>query len=204
MMRVTLTTDASFCDLTRAAGWAAWAQSERGRFFGGNAVQCGAANSAEMQAAARGLRIALERGIFLAGDHVVLQTDSLHVATRLGNTYLSRRQRARRRRGLPEPSADAISFDGPRGVFLGLAREHRITLEIVCSRDGDHMREVDRFSRHCMTVERAVRQGLSIEAAHLAAFEKAMIDSRVAWLRDKMRTQEPPVLNKKTAEGSIA
>ena len=47
------------------------------------------------------------------------------------------------------------------------------------------MREVDRFARHCMTVERGVRQGQSIEAAQLAAFEDAMEKGRAAWLKQQ-------------------
>ena len=186
-MRVTLTTDASLCYVTRAAAWAAWAQSERGRFFGGNVLpgSHSSINPVEAWAAQRGLKAAVDRGIVAAGDHVILQTDSHHVATRLQPDYRSLRDKRREKRGLPPIPPQERDNGSPRGLFLRIVAELQLTFEIVCSGEGEHMREVDRFARHCMTVERGVRQGQSIEAAQLAAFEDAMEKGRAAWLKQQ-------------------
>jgi ribonuclease HI len=188
-MIVTITTDASYCERTRAAGWAAWAESERGRFFGGNALpgSFSCVNSVEVAAALRGLEIAVERGIVAAGDHFTLQTDSQHAAGRLHPSYQTRRNRLRSRRGLePLPRQQPPDATSPRARFFRIVHDLRLTFEIVCSRRGDYMRHVDRFARACMMEERAARQNVSIEAAHLAAFEAGLQEARMEYVKSQL------------------
>jgi len=160
-----LVTDASYCQITRTGAWAVWAESNRGRVFGGNALagSSGGSNSAEMHAAVRGLDAAIKHGVVASGDHVVFQTDSNYVACRLRPDYQSRRSRHRSRRGLPQPSQQAYGLESPRLMFLSLVVKHQLTLEIVCSRQGYILWHVDRFARACMVEERARRQCSFIE-----------------------------------------
>src|SRR5580700_10420539 len=102
-MKAALVTDASFCELTGSAAWAAWAESERRQILVGNALpgRHGAVNPVEMRAVALGRGVAIKRGLIARGDHFTLQTDSTHAAGRLMPSHLSRRNKMRARRGLP-------------------------------------------------------------------------------------------------------
>lgn len=148
-----LTTDASFCSETKAAAWAAWAESVRGKFLGGNAIDgVGGNNSVEMYAMAHGLRMGIERGIFVRGDHIHIQTDSDYVAKRLHPQHLSNRARLRLRKGIPQPVHHGN--DSPRFLFFQLVYQHGLTFSVWRSRGGVRMREVDRLARQWMLEKR--------------------------------------------------
>jgi ribonuclease HI len=78
-MRVTIIADASHCPDTLAAGYGYWAISERGSRGGGGplAKPIDKSSAAEMAALVNALYVALEVGIALPGDHVLLQTDCM-------------------------------------------------------------------------------------------------------------------------------
>jgi len=190
-MIVSLVTDASYCERTRTGSWAAWAESDRGRFFGGNVLPGSTSgnNSAEMSAAARGLRIAVDRGILAAGDTLRFQTDSVFVAGRLKPDRLSRRARWRQRHGIPQPGLeDGITVSSsPRMFFIRTVNLLGLSLSIKRSGGGDRLRAVDRFARMCMIEERALRDGSTIEAAHIKAFEDDMDEARMLWIRQQQQ-----------------
>lgn len=192
-MKVRLTTDASFCERTRVAAWAAVATSDRGRATAGGVLpgSFSCVNSAEIWAVAHGLNMAIDRGIICDSDHVIVQTDSLHAATRLQITYTTARARRRARRGLGEPPAHKADSHSkpdkgsPRRWFLDLIENHGLTYEVVRSGEGPVMREVDRTARGHMITARVCCDGKSIEAAHIAAFEDMLEKARIAWLRQE-------------------
>lgn len=76
-MRVTIITDASWCDMTQAGGYGYWVACERGRERGGAAFRVRPSSSliAEMMAMVNGLCQAVRSGLVMAGDRVLIQTD---------------------------------------------------------------------------------------------------------------------------------
>jgi ribonuclease HI len=184
-MIATLVTDGSYCEVTRAAAWAAWARSERGHFIEGGVFpgDHGGINPVEMRAAFYGLRLAISRGIVMPGDHVLLQTDSQHAAHKLGPTYRSLRAKRRERRGLPPTAAHVFEAGSPRGLFLQLVRAANLSYDVVRSSDGVELGEVDHLARRKMIEERARRQGATPALAEVAGFEDAMVRARNAWIK---------------------
>jgi ribonuclease HI len=182
-MIATLVTDGSFCDLTRAAAWAAWMESGRGRFLVGNALpgNNSGINPVEMKAATLGLSAALRRGVIVPGDHFTIQIDSTHAARRLDPGYVSSRNKKRVRRGI-QP---VYSSGSPAAAFRSLVAEHGLTYEVVRSREGKEIWHVDRFARWCMIEERARRQGAG--EPERAAFEDVLTRARHEWVK-----QQPP------------
>lgn len=180
-MEVSLVTDASFCLDTRAAAWAAWADSPRGRFFGGAALpgnpSCN--NSAEMMAAFNGIRHGIERGVFADGDFITFQTDSQYVAGRLHPKYESKRQRWRRAHGYPEPEHvvnDANPFGtnrSPRAMFFHLINKHKLRFAVVRSSQGVVLDWVDQKARGWMLEERAARLSVIWETQQRTAKVRA-------------------------------
>jgi len=76
---VTAFSDASFCDGTKAAGWAGWVKSDRGRVSTGGVIRASvmSASEAEFCALANTLALGEKRGVLLANDWTIVQTDSL-------------------------------------------------------------------------------------------------------------------------------
>lgn len=76
-MRVTIIADASFCPDLKVAGFGYWIASDRGKTGGGGALKGTIANNvvAEMMAVCNGLHQAIFKGLVLAGDEVLLQSD---------------------------------------------------------------------------------------------------------------------------------
>lgn len=72
-LKVTVITDASFCQKTRAGGWAAWLTSDKGRVRKAGCFHDLPQNStqAELWAALNGIWLALEHG----ATHVLIQSD---------------------------------------------------------------------------------------------------------------------------------
>lgn len=188
IMKVHLTTDASHCERTRAAAWGALATSDRSAILRGQALSgsFSCVNSIEVWAAAFGLDAAIEAGVIARGDHVIWQTDSTYAARRLAPDYKSLRARKRERRGLsvgPKPPLSK-QHGSPVAMFKMLLETHALTLEIVRSRGGA-MHSVDQLARGYMIEERSRRDGRTIEAAHLDAFEDTLQRARLAWLRQE-------------------
>jgi ribonuclease HI len=77
-MRVTIISDASYCQDSRAAGYGFWIACERGKRGGGGAmrteVEC--SNAAEAMALVNSLTVAISYQLVQDGDFVLLQTDS--------------------------------------------------------------------------------------------------------------------------------
>lgn len=163
-MSAIIVTDSSFDLEHRIAAWAAWAQSARGSFFGGNALEGRFENNnlAEMVAALNGLRIAIESKVVVEGDHFVLQTDSLYVANRLDIRWISSHkngwQIAKAFQHPPpqtkiEFEKDASPTGDLQGYFINTVRQHRLTFNVV--RSGGHLiRYVDALSRQYMRERR--------------------------------------------------
>lgn len=185
-MNATLVTDGSFCDFTRAASWAAWMESGRSRFLVGNALpgNNSGINPVEMKAATLGLSAALRRGVIVDGDHFTIQIDSTHAARRLNPDYISSRNKKRVRRGI-QP---VYSSGSPAAAFRCLVAEHRLTYEVVCSREGEEIWHVDGFARWCMIEERARRQGA--REPEMAALEDALMRARMAWIKEQPPSSE--------------
>lgn len=80
-MLVSLFTDASFHPSSGAAGWGAYAISDRSKTLNGGAIKenCRTNNDAELLAALYGLRMAAAHRILRPKDEVLLQSDSSHV-----------------------------------------------------------------------------------------------------------------------------
>lgn len=78
-MRVTIIADASYCPETRAAGYAFWIASGRGKRGGHGAIKDRVVNNiaAEMMALLNGLHQACVFGLVQPQDEVLLQTDCL-------------------------------------------------------------------------------------------------------------------------------
>lgn len=76
-MLVTIITDASYCDDTKAAGYGYWIVCDRGRKYGGGVIKRRVRTSvhSEMMACCNGLWIACMNGLVLHGDTVLIQTD---------------------------------------------------------------------------------------------------------------------------------
>jgi ribonuclease HI len=150
-----LVTDASFCPLSKAGGWAAYAESTRGSFLIGGPVVVGSVNSAEMSATFEGLRAAILQGVFEPGESFTLYTDSRYVET----IYAGRSPR-RKPRGI-------AAVGSARRGFLELLDTNRCTFTVIRIRarrpkhlrDDVHgkMRKVDEVSRRYMQAGRAER-----------------------------------------------
>lgn len=82
-MIVTAFSDASFCHDTKAAGWAGWIKSDRGRTYKGGVIRAGVVNASEAEFCALGntLALAKRRGLVEAGDWMIAQTDNQRVRT---------------------------------------------------------------------------------------------------------------------------
>jgi len=76
---VTIFTDASHCPNLKVGGWGMWAKSARGKVeFGGPLKKClQNITEAELQAIVNGVYVALERGVALPGDTLLIQTDNI-------------------------------------------------------------------------------------------------------------------------------
>lgn len=192
-MIVRLTTDASLCYQTRAGAWGAIARrGKRSASFGAALPgRFGAVNGLELHAVAHGLVAAIEAGIIRRGDHVVVQTDSQHAASRINPNYVSRRNKRRLRRGHPIPKQDVgHPLASPKAKFWHLMREHELTWEVVHSNEGYDLHVADTIAGEYMLEERYRRQGLDPMAAKLAAFERTMDLARAAWINQILRDQE--------------
>ena len=82
-MLVTLMTDASHCQTTKAAGFGFWCVSNRGKLSGGKPLSglVRDAYQAEAKAVANSLVIGLRSGIIQEGDKVIIQLDNLAVVS---------------------------------------------------------------------------------------------------------------------------
>lgn len=76
-MLVTILADASFCPVTKVAGYGYWIACERGKLGGdgGMRLTCDAAQTAEMKALVNALHVGIRHGLVKNGDDVLLQTD---------------------------------------------------------------------------------------------------------------------------------
>jgi ribonuclease HI len=137
--RITVLSDASFCDRTRAAGWAAAVIAPDGKTHvtsGLIAEKCGCANSAEGKAMVHALRWALEHGYLKTGSSALLATDSDHLVVRLNGTHTPRKRRKLLRRGIAMPPPGPDRHNGsPPAIIANLAAQHGIIIE-VCKIDG--------------------------------------------------------------------
>ena len=80
-MNITAFSDASFCDRTKAAAWAGWVKSDRGRVYRGGVIRTGVLNSSEAEfcALANTLALAEKGGLVEPGDRMIAQTDNHRV-----------------------------------------------------------------------------------------------------------------------------
>lgn len=78
-MRATIIADASWCPDTKAAGYAFWIASDRGKQGGSGAFKERVVTScvAEMMALVNGLHTACKQGLVQNADSVLMQTDCL-------------------------------------------------------------------------------------------------------------------------------
>lgn len=76
-MRATIIADASHCPETKAAGYGFWIASDRGELGGGGEMKRIVESNitAEMQAVANALHIAIQRKLVQHRDQVLIQTD---------------------------------------------------------------------------------------------------------------------------------
>ena len=93
-MNVTAFSDASFCGETKAAAWAGWVKSDRGRIYQGGVIRTRILNSneAEFCALANTLALAEKGGLLEAGDRMIAQTDNRRVQsvlTRAASPHLT-------------------------------------------------------------------------------------------------------------------
>ena len=74
-------TDASVCGKTRAGGYGMWVVSERGKMPYGGSFQDLVTDSyiAEIQAVINSLAVAINHGMVLKGDFVLIQVDNLDI-----------------------------------------------------------------------------------------------------------------------------
>lgn len=81
LMLVTLMTDASHCSETGAGGFGFWCVCERGKLAGGDMLKGFIADSyeAEMKGVANSLQTAINNGLILPRDTVLIQLDNLGV-----------------------------------------------------------------------------------------------------------------------------
>ena len=87
-MNVTAFSDASFCDQTKAAAWAGWVKSDRGRVYKGGVIRTSVVNcnEAEFCALANTLALAEKSGLVEIGDRMIAQTDNSRVQLVLAGT----------------------------------------------------------------------------------------------------------------------
>jgi ribonuclease HI len=80
-MNVTAFSDASFCEETKAAAWAGWVKSDRGRVYKGGVIRTivVSSNEAEFCALANTLALAEKGGLLEIGDRMIAQTDNRRV-----------------------------------------------------------------------------------------------------------------------------
>lgn len=161
--RPTIVADASFCDRTRAAGWAG--AVIRGATFeatsGVLTAGLASTNSAEGAAMLNALRWALDRGLVVPGEAVLLATDSEHLWRKY--EHLSRRNRARLERGEPLSTGQAHKplrmLAAARGITFDVCwiRGHPNSRERRQSLRARVMRLVDQAARTQMLVDRRSR-----------------------------------------------
>lgn len=76
-MNVTIIADASFCHITKAAGYGCWIATERGkRMFDGFLSAPEDNNVAESMAITNAIWNGLKSGLIREGDHLLIQSDS--------------------------------------------------------------------------------------------------------------------------------
>lgn len=156
-MIVHIVTDASFCDATRIAAWAAWIKSERGNFFGGNAFPESHTdiNGAELKAVAHAFRIGIKREIILDGDQVNLQTDSRYVEQRMSRGFMTKAEYKRWGNGKPGMVIEENFGKGStRADIFAIIERYSLIVTITRSKLGPDMLKVDRQSRAFMRAER--------------------------------------------------
>lgn len=133
---VTLVTDASFCPSTRAAGWAAWAKSDRGfvKKCGIISKPLGNNNEAEFCAIANGLFIALQSTVCMPGDLVILQTDSHFAYHRLSGKKWAQAVSSKKVQPV---------HDSAKSVFQEMIKRHNLRLEVrqIKGHTAHHTRE---------------------------------------------------------------
>jgi ribonuclease HI len=169
--RPTIVADASFCPLTRAAGWSGAiiivvpGTAPKVEMAPGGAFQAGSSNNAEMAALCNAVGWAIEAGHIAAGQAVLLATDSQHVVNKIKIAIAGAKSRKaiwRERNGLPPAPPN------PRSTVLGrLAHDHSLTIEVVmvaghpsANKRRESLRArivamVDQHSRRLMKSERA-------------------------------------------------
>ncbi len=89
-MLVTIIADASHCPNTKAAGYACWIASERGKYFHSARMlkPCESSVIAEMMALVNGVYIGLRQGLIMEGDRLCLQTDCIPAIQKLKGSAL--------------------------------------------------------------------------------------------------------------------
>jgi ribonuclease HI len=103
-MLVTVMSDASYCDKTKASGWGVWIKSERGLYQNGGNFKKDPSNNyeAEAMALATAVHLAFAYNLAMFGDKLILQTDCMMVVHAVEG---SRRKPAR---GLLKEAVDFI------------------------------------------------------------------------------------------------
>lgn len=101
-MLVTIIADASYCPMTKAAGYGWWLASERRKVGGGGEVRdrVDGSSAAEMIALVNALYIAANNALVLKGDHILFQTDCMSAidAFEGKRTILTKDERAAKKR----------------------------------------------------------------------------------------------------------
>lgn len=149
-MLVTLMTDASHCPDSGAAGFGFWCASDRGKLAGGSAFRGAIKDSyeAEFKGVANSLKAAINAGLILNGDKVLIQLDCIGVITCIGRKN--------------KPRADVIVV---LDYIQNIAKEHELTL--LCRHVKGHTKRLEgnRFkaNNHCdIRAKNAMREARKI------------------------------------------
>lgn len=143
--RPTVLADASFCQVTRVAGWAGAVIVGSGvEVVGGVIPHITSSNSAEMVAMLNALRWAVRAGLVLYGEAVLLATDCEHLHRKIGGSHVSRKNKRRLALGLPIPGNGGIT----QRPIIRFAIENALKLEVIRI-DGHPSREQRRQTLRC-------------------------------------------------------
>jgi ribonuclease HI len=159
-----LVCDASFCDRTRTAGWAAALVRPDGTTSSVSApIENGfsSINGAEQAAALRAMQWAEREGHLVGLSRLLLVTDSMAVRHKLAPGYVSRRNRRRLRRGLALPVPDpATGFVAPLNAIRLIASRHGVKLDVVHANGRNTRKRRTAIRLAFVAVDRASREAM--------------------------------------------